>query len=109
MEITLGVSHSQEGSQHRLLLAYHAPWLYDVCQKMWSMPTLQAIPSLPIEVYHPQNNPWQFMQCAIDLVGHTSLAPAKKDMMIMATSCFTKLIKVEVLSSTKKANVGWFL
>ncbi|CAL2271749.1 unnamed protein product [Prunus armeniaca] len=66
----------------------------------------KPIPSLPTEVYYPQKNPWQFMQCAIDLVGPTSSAHAKKDMMIVATSYFTKLIKVKAVSSTKEANVG---
>ncbi|KAI5317872.1 hypothetical protein L3X38_037579 [Prunus dulcis] len=59
----------------------------------------KLIPSLPTEVYHPQNNPWQFIKCAIDLVGSTSSAPTKKDMMIVATDYFTKLIKSLVIDN----------
>ena len=49
------------------------------------------------------------MQYAINLVGPMSLVPAKIDMMIMATNYFTKWIKAEALSSTKKANMEQFV
>ncbi|CAL2236219.1 unnamed protein product [Prunus armeniaca] len=63
----------------------------------------KPIPNLPTEVYHPQNSP--FMQWAIDLVGPLPPAPAKKEMMIVATDYFTKWIEAEALSSTKEADV----
>ncbi|CAL2231123.1 unnamed protein product [Prunus armeniaca] len=69
----------------------------DRCQRY------KPIPNLPAEVYHPQNSP--FMQWAIDLVGPLPPAPAKKEMMIVATDYFTKWIEAEALSSTKEADV----
>ncbi|CAL9025533.1 unnamed protein product [Prunus brigantina] len=75
----------------------------DRCQRY------KPIPNLPAEVYHPQNNPWPFMQWAIDLVGPLPLAPAKKEMMIVATDYFTKWIEAEALSSTKEADVERFI
>ncbi|CAL2271549.1 unnamed protein product [Prunus armeniaca] len=69
----------------------------DRCQRY------KLIPNLPAEVYHPQNGP--FMQWAIDLVGPLPPAPAKKEMMIVATDYFTKWIEAEALSSTKEADV----
>ncbi|CAL9018642.1 unnamed protein product [Prunus brigantina] len=53
--------------------------------------------------------PWPFMQWAIDLVVLLPPAPAKKDMMIVATDYFTKWIEAEALSSTKEANVERFI
>ncbi|BFG33728.1 hypothetical protein CerSpe_200020 [Prunus speciosa] len=70
----------------------------DRCQRY------KPIPNLPAEVYHSQNNPWPFMQWAIDLVGLLPPAPAKKDMMIVATGYFTKWIEAEALSSTKETS-----
>ncbi|CAL8153079.1 unnamed protein product [Prunus armeniaca] len=67
----------------------------DRCQRY------KPIPNLPAEVYHPQNSPWPFMQRAIDLVGPLPPAPAKKEMIIVATDYFTKWIEAEALSSTK--------
>ncbi|CAL9022511.1 unnamed protein product [Prunus brigantina] len=75
----------------------------DRCQRY------KPIPNLPAEVYHPQNNPWPFMQWAIDLVGPLPPAPAKKEMMIVATDYFTKWIEAEALSSTKEADVERFI
>ncbi|CAL8082896.1 unnamed protein product [Prunus armeniaca] len=49
------------------------------------------------------------MQWAIDLVGPMPTALAKKEMMIVATDYFTKWIEAEALSSTKKADVEWFI
>ncbi|KAI5323894.1 hypothetical protein L3X38_032967 [Prunus dulcis] len=69
----------------------------------------KPISNLPAEVYHPQNSPWPFMQWAIDLVGPLPPAPAKKEMMIVATDYFTKWIEAEALSSTKEANVERFI
>ncbi|CAL9019626.1 unnamed protein product [Prunus brigantina] len=74
----------------------------DRCQRY------KPIPNLPAEVYHPQNNPWPFMQWAIDLVGPLPPAPAKKEMMIVATDYFTKWIEAEALSSTKEADITAF-
>ncbi|CAL2257355.1 unnamed protein product [Prunus armeniaca] len=70
----------------------------DRCQRY------KPIPNLPAEVYHPQNSPWPFMQWAIDLVGPLPPAPAKKEMMIVTTDYFTKLIEAEALSFTKEAD-----
>ncbi|KAI5336927.1 hypothetical protein L3X38_016196 [Prunus dulcis] len=75
----------------------------DRCQRY------KPIPNLPAEVYHPQNSPWPFMQWAIDLVGPLPPAPAKKEMMIVATDYFTKWIEAETLSSTKEADVERFI
>ncbi|CAL2260095.1 unnamed protein product [Prunus armeniaca] len=75
----------------------------DRCQRY------KPIPNLPAEVYHPQNSPWPFMQWAIDLVGPLPPAPAKKEMMIVATDYFTKWIEAEALSSTKEADVERFI
>ncbi|KAI5326222.1 hypothetical protein L3X38_035296 [Prunus dulcis] len=75
----------------------------DCCQRY------KPIPNLPTEVYHPQNSPWPFMQWAIDLVGPLPPAPAKKEMMIVATDYFTKWIEAEALSSTKEADVERFI
>ncbi|XP_034197876.1 uncharacterized protein LOC117613376 [Prunus dulcis] len=75
----------------------------DHCQRY------KPIPNLPSEVYHPQNSPWPFMQWAIDLVGPLPPAPAKKEMMIVATDYFTKWIEAEALSSTKEADVERFI
>ncbi|CAL2254932.1 unnamed protein product [Prunus armeniaca] len=69
----------------------------------------KLIPNMPAEVYHPQNSPWPFMQWAIDLVGPFPPAPAKKEMMIVATDYFTKLIEAEALSSIKEANMERFI
>ncbi|XP_034219224.1 uncharacterized protein LOC117630638 [Prunus dulcis] len=74
----------------------------DRCQRY------KPIPNLPAEVYHPQNSPWPFMQWAIDLVGPLPPAPAKKEMMIVATDYFTKWIEAEALSSTKEADITAF-
>ncbi|KAI5317411.1 hypothetical protein L3X38_037118 [Prunus dulcis] len=75
----------------------------DCCQRY------KPVPNLHVEVYHPQNSSWPFMQWAIDLVGHLPPAPAKKDMMIIATNYFTKWIEAEALSSTKEVNVERFV
>ncbi|KAI5312418.1 hypothetical protein L3X38_041591 [Prunus dulcis] len=75
----------------------------DRCQRY------KPIPNLPAEVYHSQNSPWPFMQWAIDLVGPLPPAPAKKEMMIVATDYFTKWIEAEALSSTKEADVERFI
>ncbi|KAI5328819.1 hypothetical protein L3X38_028216 [Prunus dulcis] len=75
----------------------------DRCQRY------KPIPNLPAEVYYPQNSSWPFMQWAINLVGPLPLAPAKKEMMIVATDYFTKWIEVEALSSTKEADVERFI
>ncbi|KAI5347927.1 hypothetical protein L3X38_000814 [Prunus dulcis] len=75
----------------------------DRCQRY------KPIPNLPAEVYHPQNSPWPFMQWAIDLVGPLPPAPAKKEMMIVATDYFTKWIEAKALSSTKEADVERFI
>ncbi|CAL9004916.1 unnamed protein product [Prunus brigantina] len=75
----------------------------DRCQRY------KPIPNLPAEVYHPQNSPWPFMQWAIDLVGPLPPAPAKKEMMIVATDYFTKWIEAEALSSTKEADMERFI
>ena len=48
------------------------------------------------------------MQWAIDLVGPLPPAPAKKEMMIVATDYFTKWIEAEALS-TKEADVERFI
>lgn len=69
----------------------------------------KLVPSLPAEVYHPRNSSWPFMQWAIDLVGPMPLAPAKKDMMIVATNYFTKWIKANDLSSTKESDMEQFV
>ncbi|CAL9011796.1 unnamed protein product [Prunus brigantina] len=45
----------------------------------------------------------------LHLVGPLPPAPAKKDMMIVATDYFTKWIEAEALSSTKEANVERFI
>ncbi|CAL2254387.1 unnamed protein product [Prunus armeniaca] len=76
----------------------HSGGRCDRCQ--WYKP----IPNLPVELYHPQNSPWPFMQWAIDLVGPLPQAPAKKEMMIVATDYFTKWIEAEALSFTKEAD-----
>ncbi|KAI5322759.1 hypothetical protein L3X38_031831 [Prunus dulcis] len=75
----------------------------DRCQRY------KLIPNLPAEVYHPQNSPWPFMQWAIDLVGPLPPAPAKKEMMIVATDYFTRWIEAQALSSTKEADVERFI
>ncbi|KAL6273710.1 hypothetical protein ACE6H2_024402 [Prunus campanulata] len=75
----------------------------DRCQRY------KPIPSLPAEEYHLQNSPWPFMQWAIDLVGPMPMAPAQKEMMIVATDYFTKWIEAEALSSTKEADVERFI
>ncbi|KAI5317773.1 hypothetical protein L3X38_037480 [Prunus dulcis] len=75
----------------------------DRCQRYMS------VPNLPAEVYHSQNSPWAFMQWAIDLVGPLPRAPAKKEMMIVATDYFTKWIEAEALSYTKEADVERFI
>ncbi|CAL2247724.1 unnamed protein product [Prunus armeniaca] len=74
----------------------------DRCQRY------KPVPNLPAEIYHPQNSPWPFMQWAIDLVGPMPTAPAKKEMMIVATDYFTKWIEAEALSSTKEADITAF-
>ncbi|CAL8993023.1 unnamed protein product, partial [Prunus brigantina] len=48
---------------------------------------------------------WPFMQWPIYLVGPMPTAPAKKEMMIVATNYFTKWIEAEALSSIKEADV----
>ncbi|KAI5317186.1 hypothetical protein L3X38_036893 [Prunus dulcis] len=69
----------------------------------------KLVPSSPAKVYHPQNSSWPFMQLAIDLVSPMPLAPAKKDMIIVATDYLTKWIKVKVLSSTKEVGMEQFI
>ncbi|KAI5338180.1 hypothetical protein L3X38_017451 [Prunus dulcis] len=71
----------------------------DHCQRY------KPAPNMPIEIYHPQNSPWPFMQWTIDLVGPMPMTPAKKEMMIVATDYFTKWIEAKTLSSTKEADV----
>ncbi|KAI5354381.1 hypothetical protein L3X38_007276 [Prunus dulcis] len=75
----------------------------DRCQRY------KPMPNLPAEVYHPQNSLWPFMQWAIDLIGPLPPAPAKKEMMIVATDYFTTWIEAEALSSTKEADVERFI
>ncbi|CAL9018596.1 unnamed protein product, partial [Prunus brigantina] len=58
---------------------------------------------------HSGGSPWPFMQWAIDLVGPLPPAPAKKEMMVVATDYFTKWIEAEALSSAKEANVERFI
>ncbi|CAL2256824.1 unnamed protein product [Prunus armeniaca] len=101
---TLGTSTST--SQKALNIGYFWPTMRpdsteyvkndDRCQRC------KLIPNLSAEVYHPQNNPWPFVQWAIYLVGPLPLAPANKDMMIDATDYFIKWIEAEALSSTKE-------
>ncbi|KAI5317477.1 hypothetical protein L3X38_037184 [Prunus dulcis] len=49
------------------------------------------------------------MQWAIDLVSPLPLAPAKKEMMIVATDYFTKWIETKALSPTKEVDVERFI
>ncbi|CAL2270892.1 unnamed protein product [Prunus armeniaca] len=77
----------------------HSGGRCDHCQQY------KPVPNLSAEVYHPQNSPWPFMQWAIDLVGFTPTAPAKKEIIIVATDYFTKWIVAEALSYTKEADV----
>ncbi|KAI5338348.1 hypothetical protein L3X38_017619 [Prunus dulcis] len=55
------------------------------------------------------NSLWLFMEWATDLVGPMPTAHANKEMMIVATDYFTKWIEAEALSSTKEADVEWFI
>ncbi|CAL2229368.1 unnamed protein product [Prunus armeniaca] len=49
------------------------------------------------------------MQWAIDLVGPMPTAPAKKEIMIVATDYFTKSIEAEPLSFTKEVDAERFI
>ncbi|KAI5335180.1 hypothetical protein L3X38_025313 [Prunus dulcis] len=100
-------------AQKALNIGYFWPTMYhdsaeyvkkcDRCQRY------KPIPNLPAKIYHPQNSPWPFMQWVIDQVGPLPSAPAKKDMIIVATDYFTKWIEAEALSSTKEVDVERFI
>lgn len=53
--------------------------------------------------------PYAEQSVAIDLAGPMPPAPAKKDMMIVTIDYFTKWIEAKALSSTKEANMEWFI
>ncbi|KAM1584557.1 hypothetical protein ACFX1Z_037523 [Malus domestica] len=76
----------------------------ELVQKCDSYQRYKLVQALPA-----QTRSWPFMQWAIDLVKPMPPATTGRGMMIVATNYFTKLVKVEPMTTTTQMDIECFI